>query len=57
MHKVNDQEGNNTRRPPVSGVQSDITKSKGLYTCVTVPIYEWCSTFIIEKIHYTLLFS
>lgn len=48
MHKVNGQEGNNTRRPPVSGVQSGITKSKGSYTCVTEPNNEWCLTFIIE---------
>lgn len=36
------------RRPRVSDVQSDVTKSKGLYmyTCVPVPICESCSAKI-----------
>ena len=42
MHKFQRQQKNITRRP-VSGVQSGETKLKGLYTCVMVTIWEWCS--------------
>lgn len=35
-----------SRRSRVSGAQSGVTKSKGVYTCVTVPIYKWCSALM-----------
>lgn len=43
--KSKDHERSSIRRSQVSGVQSDETKSKGLYTCtcVTVPMYNQCS--------------
>lgn len=44
MRKSYDNKRNTTRQPilVVSGVRSGVLK--GLYTCVTVPIHEWCST-------------
>lgn len=41
-------ERNTTRRPKVTGVQTCVTKLKGLYTYVTLVMSEWCSalTFI-----------
>lgn len=43
--KSKDYERNITRWSRVSGVQSDVTKSKGLYTfsCVTAPMNNRCS--------------
>lgn len=42
MHKIQDHKRNTTHWPRVSGVQSDVMKWKGLYTCVAVPIYKRC---------------
>lgn len=38
-----------TSRPLVLGLQSDVTKLNGLYTCVTMPISEQCSALIITR--------
>lgn len=44
-------------QPTVSGLQPGVTKMKGLYTHVLVPIYEMCSVLknIIE--HYSVNLS
>lgn len=52
-------ERNTTCLPYVLGVQLDVlTKLKGLYTCVTVPIYDWCSalTYLQAHVHYKVQF-
>lgn len=41
MHKNLSHEMDTTRRLPVSGVKSGVTKLKGIYTDVTASIYEW----------------
>lgn len=41
MHKNLSHEMDITRRLPVSGVQSGVLNLKGIYTDVTVSIYEW----------------
>lgn len=55
MHKELDR--NTTRRTRVSGVQFGVPKMKGLYTGVTVAIYERCSTLrlMYQNIHIHLL--
>lgn len=43
MHKIQKHERNTTCQPQGSSVQLDVTKSNGLYTCVTVAFCEQCS--------------
>lgn len=45
---------NTTRLPRVSGVQLGLTKSKGLYICVKVPIYQRCLALTIVMLRYLI---